>query len=75
MPIAKRVMAIAEQRDATTIANSQFRKRPVLDLRRGTEPAKLLASLVGAGAEVSHFETVLAPMEEVFRQVVRKAAA
>ena len=43
-------------------------------LEEGTEPAKFLTALVAAGSEVSHFETVLAPMEEVFRQVVRKAA-
>jgi ABC-2 type transport system ATP-binding protein len=44
-------------------------------LADGTEPAKLLAALVAAGHEVSHFEVVLTPMEDVFRQVVRKAAA
>jgi ABC-2 type transport system ATP-binding protein len=37
----------------------------------GVAPSALLRSLVGAGAEISQFEEVLAPMEEVFVRVVQ----
>ncbi len=44
-------------------------------LQDGSDPERILAALIAAGARVTHFETVLAPMEDVFRQVVKKAAA
>jgi ABC-2 type transport system ATP-binding protein len=38
-------------------------------------PAHVLADLVGAGAMVSRFEPVLAPMEEIFLRVVQEGVA
>ncbi len=44
-------------------------------LEDGTAPEEYLAALVGAGARVVHFEQVLAPIEQVFLDVVGRAAA
>jgi ABC-2 type transport system ATP-binding protein len=43
-----------------------------LKLADGTEPASLLAALVGAGARIDRFEPMLAPMEDIFLRVVRE---
>ena len=42
-------------------------------LGQGTSPDAVLAALVHAGARVDRFEKVLAPMEDIFVQVVRGA--
>jgi ABC-2 type transport system ATP-binding protein len=42
-------------------------------LREGTKPDEVLAALVRAEARVDRFEKVLAPMEDIFIQVVRGA--
>lgn len=44
-------------------------------LGEGTQPDAVLAALVRAGARVDRFEKVLAPMEDIFVQVVRGAEA
>ena len=44
-------------------------------LGQGTTPDAVLAALVHAGARVDRFEKVLAPMEDIFVQVVRGAEA
>jgi len=41
----------------------------------GTRPHQILAALVQSGAQVDHFERVLAPMEEIFVRVVQEGAA
>ena len=44
-------------------------------LAAGVAPAAVLSTLVGAGARVDRFETVLAPMEDIFVRVVKGKAA
>jgi len=44
-------------------------------LAAGTSPAHVLTALVSQGAAVDRFETVLAPMEDIFVRVVRGKAA
>jgi ABC-2 type transport system ATP-binding protein len=44
-------------------------------LTEGTDPARVLGDLVAGGVAVEHFERILAPMEDIFRLVVRRAAA
>ncbi|HET9482176.1 MAG TPA: ATP-binding cassette domain-containing protein [Candidatus Polarisedimenticolia bacterium] len=46
-----------------------------LRLDEGITPREVLAALVGSGAGVEQFERLLAPMEDVFIQVVRENAA
>ena len=41
--------------------------------RAGAEPADLLRSLVVAGVQVHSFEPLLAPMEDIFLNVVTEA--
>jgi ABC-2 type transport system ATP-binding protein len=43
-----------------------------LRLADGNEPARVLGSLVVAGAVIDRFEPLLAPMEDIFLRVVRE---
>ena len=43
-----------------------------LMLPEGTAPSEVLASLIQAGAVIDRFEPMLAPMEDIFLQVVRE---
>lgn len=45
-----------------------------LHLREGTDPSEVLKGLVLAGARVTHFEQVLATMEQIFLSRVREDA-
>jgi ABC-2 type transport system ATP-binding protein len=44
-----------------------------ITIRDGAEPADLLQSLVVAGVQVHSFESLLAPMEDIFLNVVTEA--
>jgi ABC-2 type transport system ATP-binding protein len=46
-----------------------------LMLAEGVAPADALGALVRAGARVTRFEPMLAPMEDIFLRVVREEAA
>jgi ABC-2 type transport system ATP-binding protein len=46
-----------------------------LMLANGAAPSAVLAALVQAGAVIDHFEPILAPMEDIFFQVVREGQA
>jgi ABC-2 type transport system ATP-binding protein len=53
---------------AVSEGNSVWRLR----LTDGNEPARVLASLITAGAVIDRFEPLLAPMEDIFLRVVRE---
>ena len=44
-----------------------------ITMQAGSDPAELLRSLVVAGAQVRRFEPLLAPMEDIFLNVVTEA--
>jgi ABC-2 type transport system ATP-binding protein len=46
-----------------------------LMLAEGSAPSDVLAALVGAGVVIDRFEPMLAPMEDIFLQVVREGQA
>ncbi len=66
-PRAGRPAAVADVEETVAEDGSTWRLR----LRPGADAADVLAGPVRAGARVDGFERIVAPMEEIFIQVVR----